>query len=73
MSATQPKPKFPDSFAGLVEAGYVYDSTTRCRGCGEKILFYITPVKKKRIPINADGRAAHFSTCPDADKFRRKK
>ena len=53
----------------------------RCRSCNARIIFLETSSGKK-MPIDADtveaedevyehGRhVSHFSTCPDADKFR---
>jgi hypothetical protein len=42
-----------------------------CRGCGSEI-FWIVTKNGKRMPVNADG-TSHFSSCPDADKFRKGK
>lgn len=56
-----------------IPIGYMPDSTARCRGdsCGEIVLWCTTPAKR-RIPIDRDG-TAHFATCPDAARFRRRR
>lgn len=57
--------------------------TTKCRSCGEVIVFVPTR-SGKMMPVNADTydnsnlfdikkHTAHFATCPDASKFRREK
>lgn len=61
---------FPKTFEEFKNAGYEYDGEGICRGCGATILWYITPVKRKKIPIDADGAAAHWSTCPKAEQFK---
>jgi len=41
-----------------------------CRGCGA-IIYWIVTRNGKRMPVNPDG-TSHFSTCPEAGKFRKK-
>jgi hypothetical protein len=43
---------------------------TECRGCGQ-LIYWIKP-KEKPMPVNPDG-TSHFSNCPNAAEFRRKK
>lgn len=55
---------------------------TRCKSCGAKIIFLLTPAGK-RCPTDADtvesedqtfewGRhVSHFTTCPNANQHRR--
>jgi pentose-5-phosphate-3-epimerase len=55
----------------------------KCRSCGAEIVFLRTK-KHKLIPVDAATvrrddyqfdyarHKAHFATCPDADKFRRR-
>ena len=67
---------FPATFAALKAAGYRFDNHARCKGCGEEIEWWITP-KEKKMPFNlmpADDSPAvtHFTTCPDAEEFRRR-
>jgi len=67
--------KFPDTYAGLVDAGYEPPPDdgriSRCRSCNAEIMWWKTP-RGKSIPLDIDTYVAHFQTCPDADKFRRK-
>ena len=44
---------------------------SRCRGCHAEILWAFSP-KGARTPLDRDG-INHFITCPDRDRFRRKK
>lgn len=41
----------------------------RCKGCGKKI-YWMENSRGRWFPANSDG-TNHFSTCPQADKFRR--
>lgn len=55
---------------------------TRCRSCRAKVIWFKTEAGK-RMPIDADTveaeddeldlerHVSHFSTCPDADSWRR--
>lgn len=57
---------------------------TRCKACRARIIFLPTAAGKK-IPVDADTvdaedegyehgkHVSHFSSCPDADKFRSKR
>lgn len=56
--------------ADLKAAGYTFENKARCRSCGAEIEFWLTP-KQKHIPLDAGTMQPHFSTCPDADKFRK--
>ena len=44
---------------------------SRCRSCAAAILWAETPLGK-HAPLNQDG-SSHFSTCPNAGDWRRKK
>jgi hypothetical protein len=56
----------------------------KCRSCGAEIIFLMTD-KGKRIPVDADTvqpkddyfdanrHKAHFATCPQSQKWRKKK
>lgn len=58
--------------------------TVKCRSCGEYIVFLPTS-RGSNMPVDAESvtegdeefdpavHISHFSTCPDADKFRSKK
>jgi len=58
--------------AELREAGYRFDRTETCKGpnCRQEIEFWWTP-KGKRIPLDPGTMETHWSTCVDAEKFRR--
>jgi hypothetical protein len=45
---------------------------TKCRSCGEPIIWKPYPTTGKMHPFNLDG-TSHFSTCPQAKNWRRKK
>jgi len=56
--------------------GYTWDiptgtEATPCRGCGADI-YWIKTTRGKNLPLDPDGRA-HFSSCPNAEDFRRDK
>lgn len=61
---------FPTTEQGLAEAGYVFEGCGRCRSCDAEIAWYRTP-KNRPIPLDEGTLVAHFTTCPDADKFRK--
>jgi len=74
--------KFPATSDELKAAGYEYSNDANCRGCGEKIEWWITPADKK-MPMTVrstatiqhatgDVREPHWSTCPNASYFRKK-
>jgi hypothetical protein len=42
-----------------------------CRSCGARIRWAVT-TKGARAPLNPDG-TSHFATCPDADRWRKKR
>lgn len=61
-----------DPFPGwVVPEGYTADNLGPCRGCGALMLWCITP-KGKRSPHDRDG-VSHFSTCPMAAAFKRRR
>lgn len=68
---------FPKDWDSLVQEGYKWENDAECRGCGEEIMWFTTPNGRK-IPMNkmtrgTDPAIAHFSTCPEADSFRKSK
>ena len=68
---------FPKNCVELKNAGYVFDNDSTCRGCGDEIEWWKTPMGKS-IPMNpmdkGDSPAiAHWSTCSDAPAFRRER
>jgi hypothetical protein len=63
-----------DTREGLVAAGYKYESTANCRGCGVPIEWWTTP-RGKKMPMSVkvkNARVPHWAECPAADSFRRK-
>jgi hypothetical protein len=42
-----------------------------CNGCGATI-YWIKTAKGRAMPVNPDG-TSHFSNCPKANEFRKKK
>jgi hypothetical protein len=68
---------FPKTLDELKAANYVFDNHAECRGCGDAIEWWKTP-NGKSIPMNpmqrgSDAAVAHFSTCTEADSFRKPK
>jgi hypothetical protein len=68
---------FPQTMRELEDGGYRFNGHGRCRGCGEHIEWWFTP-EGGRMPFNmmpeADSQPiSHFATCPEAERFRKKK
>lgn len=68
---------FPKDANEMKAAGYVFDNDSACRGCGEEIEWWKTP-GGKAMPFNpmkagSDKAVTHFTTCPEADSFRKRK
>lgn len=63
---------FPKTDSELVKAGYTYESKSRCIGpdCNDEIEWWRTP-KGKRIPLDSGTLESHWSTCPNAEDFRK--
>jgi hypothetical protein len=77
----------PEKREDLVAMGYVFDNEARCRGCDAVIEWWITP-KGKKMPMSVKEvkstggvfapvvefvRIPHFTDCPNAADFRKKK
>lgn len=60
---------FPTTETGLKEAGYAFENSGKCRGCGAEIAWYSTP-KGKKIPLDEGTLVPHWGTCPNANDFR---
>lgn len=56
----------------LKEADYKFENKGRCRSCGAEIEWWLTP-KQKHMPLDAGTMQPHWSTCPDAEHFRKAK
>jgi hypothetical protein len=61
---------FPKTKQELLEAGYEYSNSGKCRGCGAGIAWYLTP-KGKRMPLDERTFEPHWATCPKAKDFRK--
>jgi hypothetical protein len=66
---------FPTTRDAMVAGGYKFSNHARCRSCQEEVEWYETP-RGKKMPFNLmpDGNSAaitHFTTCPEADLFRK--
>jgi hypothetical protein len=77
----------PETWQGLADAGYVFDNEGVCKGCGAKIDWFITPKGRKMpmsvievrktqsglSPVVGYKRVPHWTDCPNAKDFRRKR
>lgn len=63
---------FPKTDTELNQAGYSFEQKTTCRACKKEIEFWLTP-KGKHIPLDAGTLEPHWSTCPNANEFRKPK
>jgi len=62
----------PKTEAELLAAGYRLAGTAHCKGCKALIEWWLTP-NGKRMPLDKTTFEPHFSTCPKADQFRKKR
>jgi len=67
---------FPQTRDALMAAGYRFDNHSVCKGCKAEVEWWLTP-KGKKMPFDlmqsGDSKAVtHFSSCPDAEDFRRR-
>lgn len=65
---------FPETTAELFNAGYRFLRERPCKLCGKSIELWQTPLQRT-MPIEraADQKVIpHWSTCPHADKFRKR-
>lgn len=69
MAQPSPLPAPGDGFR--VPEGYTADNIGRCRSCGAAILWAVTNHGAK-APLDPDG-TNHFVTCPDRDRWRKRK
>lgn len=63
---------FPKTLGELTAAGYEHEGTANCKACKAPIEWWSTPNGKK-IPMDHGTATPHWSTCPNADDFRRPK
>jgi len=71
----------PDTRDTLESVGYKYSGDSRCRGCGENMLWFDTP-RGKKMPMSVVSGTEdddpqklepHWTVCPKRDQFRSKK
>jgi hypothetical protein len=63
---------FPKTIDEMTAAGYRHEGTANCKACQAPIEWWHTPNGKK-IPMDHGTATPHWSTCPNADDFRRPK
>lgn len=72
---------FPDTRRDMEAVGYHYTGESKCRSCGEPMLWFETP-RGKKIPMSVvSGTESeehrrlepHWKSCPEADNFRKEK
>lgn len=79
----------PDTFPDLACAGYRHNGSGHCTACGALIEWFWTPKNRKmpfslktEMMISEDAMYAtpsmtryepHWASCPQADRFRKKK
>jgi hypothetical protein len=61
---------FPKTEQELAEAGYEFENTGKCKGCGMEIAWYRTP-RGRHISLNEGTLESHFNSCPKVQDFRR--
>jgi hypothetical protein len=62
----------PTTPQGFLAAGYAYDSSGICDGCGKVVTWYVTPAGK-RIPIDTVTYAPHYASCKKSSYFQKEK
>lgn len=62
--------EFPKTPQEMIDAGYVMKRKNLCRGCKADIEWWATP-RGKMMPVNPGTATPHWSTCPNADDFRK--
>jgi hypothetical protein len=65
MTALAPPPGW------TIPEGYTFSSMGLCRGCGARMAWTTTPADRAS-PLDQDGQS-HFISCPDRDRFRKRK
>jgi hypothetical protein len=66
---------FPKTLDELIQAGYQRFGEGVCRGCSQRMEWWITP-KRKKIPLNPTSPDApvspHHATCSHVEQFRKR-
>ncbi len=55
---------FPRGHKALVNEGFVFLNAGTCADCGGRVLWYRTPERQKRMPIDASKKVPHWWCCP---------
>jgi len=63
---------FPKTLDEMTAAGYRHEGTAKCKACQADIEWWHTPNGKK-IPMDHGTATPHWSTCPNAEDFRKPK
>jgi hypothetical protein len=61
---------FPVTIDEMRRQGYKHNGDGTCRSCSADIEWWITP-NGKHLPFDANTATPHWSTCPEADSFRK--
>jgi hypothetical protein len=66
---------FPETVDELVAAGYRYSGPGCCRGCGMRIVWWMTPMEHS-IPLDVmpsrdSPVMPHHATCAQVEQFRK--
>jgi hypothetical protein len=48
----------------LVNEGFVFINAGTCADCGANVVWYRTPERQKRMPIDAAKKIPHWWCCP---------
>jgi hypothetical protein len=51
-----------------VNEGFVFVASGACADCGGKVLWYRTPERQKRMPIDAAKKVPHWWCCPAVER-----
>ena len=55
---------FPRGHKALVNEGFVFVAAGACHDCGASVLWYLTPERQKRMPIDAAKKIPRWAVCP---------
>lgn len=61
---------FPRTLEEMAKMGYSHQGSGQCRSCSEPLDWWSTP-KGKKIPMDRGTATPHWTTCPNAENFRR--
>jgi len=63
-----PRKGFPRGHKALVNEGFVFVAAGKCVDCGASVLWYRTPERRRRMPIDAAKKIPHWWICPATKK-----